>query len=606
MLITRLFKKRIFSKSRIQDIIFLIGIFLFSAVLILSLFPRTESEDTVSRIYFFYLIGTIPVIAAVYFIIVSFRRQIYASASDIGSSIRFKIALAFVFVAVLPSLPIIILSNRIINNTLSELISERNTQSIEESLQMAHECIEQEYSGIRQEICFIDRTVKGRPIEGSRELRPLYESKGFGMVLYRAEKIAFEGNTVLPADRDSASNEFAPGFGTLLAAMPVKERIKVYTISIKNNPIIAGRLAAGGTLIVLYKKIPPRVFERIALYEETMRRYKQREFLKTYFQTGLGIFLMLLSIVIIILSITMSYFLSRGITRPVFELISAAKQVAGGNFNIHLARNSQDEIALLFDSFNRMVAQLEESRLVVYQTQKLQAWREMARKLMHEIKNPLTPIRLSAERIQLRYREGHPDIANIIQTGTETIIDEVNVLKQILSEFSNFARLPEMRPEPGDINQKIINCVNFFMGHERITFHLNLDDDIPEIYFDKILMRQALTNMIQNSIEAIRNRGDIFIKSELTYYGGERIVKISIRDNGIGIREEHLPKIFEPTFSLKESGTGLGLAIVEKIILEHRGRIFCRSRYGEGTEFIIELPIQKPEDSHGKNPDSRR
>ena len=598
------FKRRVFSRSRLQDIIFLIGIFIFSAVLIVGLFPKDDVEDNVSRIYFLYLIMTVPVIAAVYFIIVSFRRELYAGASDIGSSIRFKIALAFVFVAIIPSLPIILLSNKIITQTISELFTEKNTRSMEESLSMAHEWVLRDYNELKVELNGISSARGGSGYEFTAEHSDIYSSRGYMILRYRVQKIAEEGNVLHPADNGTAPHPlFAAGIEKLLHTVPLKREPKLYSISVQNIPLLVGSVITGNTVTVLYKKIPKKVSRRIALFEETLRRFKQQEFLKTYFETGLGIFLLLLSIIIIVLSIALSYFLSQGITRPVFELMDAAKQIAAGNFAIHLERSSQDEITLLFNSFNRMAEQLEESREVMFQTQKLQAWREMARKLVHEIKNPLTPIRLSAERIQRRYKEGHPDIETIIQTGTETIIDEVHVLKQIVSEFSRFARLPEMKPELLSINQKITNCVNFFMGNEKIIFHLNLDDSIPDILIDKILMRQALTNLLHNAIDSILEKGNIFVKSELTSYEGERIVRITIKDDGTGIREEDLPFIFEPTFSTKDSGTGLGLTIVEKIVLEHKGRIFCHSRYGAGTEFIIELPAIESEEAHGENPD---
>ncbi len=605
MFFDKIKKKASFSRSRIQDVIFLAGIFLFSAVLIIGLFPKTQTEDNASRIYFFYLIGSVPVIAAVYFIIVSFRRKIYASAPDTGSSIRFKIALAFVFVAVIPSLPIILLSNRLINHTMMEMLSERGSRQVDESLAMAHECVQREFSDIEHELAFFGAETPPTPLQRAALRAPFFESKGYGLLLYRVRGRKGGGNTVTPANTATARDRYHAGISRLLDVMPLVRGPKTYSISIGETSIAAGRVSAGDITFVLYRELPVSLFSRIALYEEALSRQTQREFLKHHFQTGLGVFLMLLSILIIVLSIAMSFFLSQSITRPVFELIEAAKHVASGNFNIHLTRRSQDEITLLFNSFNRMVDDLEESRIEMYQTQKLQAWRDMARKLVHEIKNPLTPIRLSAERIQRRYLEKHPDIDNIIRTGTETIIEEVKTLELLVREFSRFARLPEMKAEMQSINRKIKNCVDLFTGDERIAFHLNLDDSIPDLLIDKILMRQAITNLIQNAVESIQGRGDIFIKSELTSFAGEKMVRLNIRDNGVGIKEEHLSSIFEPTFSLKEHGTGLGLAIVEKIILEHRGRIFCRSRFGEGTEFIIELPVPAQEGGDGKDTDRR-
>jgi two-component system nitrogen regulation sensor histidine kinase NtrY len=188
--------------------------------------------------------------------------------------------------------------------------------------------------------------------------------------------------------------------------------------------------------------------------------------------------------------------------------------------------------------------------------------------------------------MQLRYRENHPDIKNIVLTGTDTIIEEVNVLTSILSEFSRFARLPEMKPEYDDLNASVESCVNFFHGHERVAFHVDLDPGVGSVLFDKMLLRQALTNIIQNSIDAVEDRGNIHIATRRL----DGTVAIHIRDDGTGIKPEDLDKIFEPTFSTKPHGTGIGLTIVEKIILEHHGRISCRSKPGEGAEFVIELP----------------
>ena len=187
--------------------------------------------------------------------------------------------------------------------------------------------------------------------------------------------------------------------------------------------------------------------------------------------------------------------------------------------------------------------------------------------------------------------------------GTGTIIEEVKALTLILDEFSGFARLPEMRGEYQNINSVIENCVNFYMGHEGIVFHLSLDNSIPKLFIDKFLIRQALINILQNSIDAMHKKGNIFVKSEYADKDG-RIIRISIKDDGPGIKEEDLEKIFDPSFSTKTTGTGLGLAIVEKIILEHNGRITCNSKIGDGAEFVIDLPVIVEEQS-GKNTVSR-
>ncbi len=601
MLLDALRKKRIISKSRFQDFIFLAGIFLFSAIIILGLFPTTDAEEKVGRAYYLNLMMTIPVIAAIYFIIVSFRRKIYSGPADIKASIRFKIALAFVFVAIIPSLPIIILSNKLINNTITEWISEKDTQAMEESLKMANEAIVQNHADIR----FRLDTIRDSGLYTSyptilRREKSLRE-EGYQFLLYSAA----EGNAfVLLTDKEEA-RPYSPGITKVLNAIPPGQGVRLYNISTAGRSLVLGALRQGNDILAMFRSNPEKTSARIALYEEALQRYRQREFLKPYFQTGMGIFLLILSIIIIAASIAVSYLLSREITRPVYELEAAARQIASGDYSIKLRRETQDELAILFASFNRMAEQLEEGRMVMYQKQKLQAWRDMARKLVHEIKNPLTPIRLSAERIRKRHAEGHPDLDSIIKIGTDTIIDEVNALMEITAEFSRFARLPEMKPEIGNLNEKVASCAGFFQGNERITFHLELDEKIPPMYFDRILLRQALTNLIQNAVDSISETGTIRIRTLLAGSEGRGSVKIFIRDDGAGIREEDMDLIFEPTFSSKEHGTGLGLAIVEKIVLEHRGRITCSSKPGEGTEFTIELPILGEEELHGQDTDRR-
>ncbi len=249
-----------------------------------------------------------------------------------------------------------------------------------------------------------------------------------------------------------------------------------------------------------------------------------------------------------------------------------------------------------------MVHQLDSSKKIMYQTQKLEAYREVAQMLLHEIKNPLTPIKLSAERIKKRYFNKTGDIDKVINTGTETIIEEVKVLTMMLNEFSQFAKLPEMKGEIQDLNSIIGNCYTSFLGHDRVKIDINLDNSIPDIFIDKHLMKQALTNIIQNAIEAIKETGNISITSKLINEGQKKFARIIIKDDGIGIDEKNIDKIFEPSFSTKESGSGIGLAMVQKIILEHNGDIICNSTNGEGTEFIIDIPIYEDEvDQIGKD-----
>ncbi len=596
-------------KPVLYDVIFLVGIFAFSALLILGLFPRNDTVQGAGRSFFLYAMMAVPVIVAIYIIVISFRRKLALPGSRTLFSIRVKIALAFVFVAILPSLPIILISNNIISHMISELITEKTANALDESIRMSRESISQKYEDVRSELTSLQYALNSGMMgidssAGRKNAEKFYGNKGYGTIFYYVVQSSGNFNSLAPLD-DYRKDVLAADIGSFLGAARIPYGVGVYNISAGPQSLILGTLRTGTGLVALYYKLPEKVYSRISMFEESLGRYREREYMKSYLQTGVGIFLLLLAIFIVMISIAASLLLSKNITRPVLELEEAARRVADGDFTMALHRDSPDELALLFDSFNTMIRQLEESRRVMFHTQKLEAWREVARKLVHEIKNPLTPIRLSAERMQQRFKENHPDIGTIVLTGTETIIEEVNVLMSILGEFSRFARLPEMKPEFGDLNPNIESCVNFFHGHERVVFHLDLDASLPKVYFDKILLRQALTNILQNSIDAIADKGDIYIRTSLAGGGAGARAVISIRDDGSGIPPEDMAKIFEPTFSTKPHGTGIGLVIVEKIVLEHKGRITCSSVPGEGTEFVIELPATlQPGSSDGKNTDS--
>ena len=270
------------------------------------------------------------------------------------------------------------------------------------------------------------------------------------------------------------------------------------------------------------------------------------------------------------------------------EIANAAKSVASGNFDIELTGNSNDEISVLFGSFNTMTRQLKENREAMYVAQKLNAWKEVSRKLIHEIKNPLTPIKLSAERMRIRFNEKNPEIGAIINKGTDTIIEEVSAIQRILDEFTNFARLPEAKPEKQNLNVAIKSYAALFQAHENVTISFFLDETIPPIPFDKLLMRQGIVNIMKNAVEAMNGKGVIVIRTGLI---NQNVSFVSIKDSGPGISPDDISRLFEPTFTRKKGGTGLGLSIVEKIALDHRGRVYCKSKPGEGAEFTIELPV---------------
>jgi two-component system nitrogen regulation sensor histidine kinase NtrY len=211
----------------------------------------------------------------------------------------------------------------------------------------------------------------------------------------------------------------------------------------------------------------------------------------------------------------------------------------------------------------------------------------MARRVAHEIKNPLTPIRLSAERIARRLKSGEPDLPQAIERGTRVIVEEVEVLKSLVDEFSRFARLPEMRPEPTDLVAVARSAARLFEGARegvRVSVESRLTNPVVRVDPDQI--KRALVNLIDNALEACGEQGSIgVLLSER-----EGVVTLEVADTGRGVPPRDRDKLFLPDFTTKGRGTGLGLAIVSRIVADHNGTIRVEDNRPRGARFIIELP----------------
>lgn len=223
--------------------------------------------------------------------------------------------------------------------------------------------------------------------------------------------------------------------------------------------------------------------------------------------------------------------------------------------------------------------------------QRAAAWREVARRIAHEIKNPLTPIQLSAQRLRKRYKKRFVSDGKVFDECTKIIINQTEEIKNLVNEFSSFARMPATNPLPNDLSKVIRESISLFKELQKnISFEFIERDKIPVCNLDKDQMKRALVNILDNAVDAIENEGSITI--ETSYDKVFQIARIEIADTGCGIPQEEKLKLFEPYFSTKKSGTGLGLSIVSTIIADHNGYIRARDNYPKGTRFIIELPVK--------------
>ena len=252
--------------------------------------------------------------------------------------------------------------------------------------------------------------------------------------------------------------------------------------------------------------------------------------------------------------------------------------------NLTVLRDENDEFmgtVVVFDDLTQLL-----------KAQRMAAWREVARRIAHEIKNPLTPIQLSAQRLRKKYLARFNEDEKVFDECTDIIIKSVDELKTLVDEFSTFARMPAIQTTACDLNEIIRESMTLYQeAHRAVSFSFRPDDTLPQLQLDHDQMKRVFINLLDNAVAAIDGAGTIDIES--VYNRELQMVSCIVADNGHGISAEDRPRLFEPYFSTKKSGTGLGLAIVNSIISDHHGFIRVKDNHPKGTKFIIELPVSR-------------
>jgi nitrogen fixation/metabolism regulation signal transduction histidine kinase len=296
----------------------------------------------------------------------------------------------------------------------------------------------------------------------------------------------------------------------------------------------------------------------------------------------------------LLMTLIIAIFFTKRVTNPIADLTEATRRVAAGDFSIQILARRGDELGLLIRSFNAMVQDLEKSRAALVKAEKISIWQNMAQQLAHEIKNPLTPIKLSAERVLRRWRNEPGQVGEIIETSMMAIIQETESLSALLNEFRTFAKPMEAPKSWTKIGEAVEEVLGLYKGsYPEILFSIEHIANDVTIKIDKIRFSQALSNLVINAIGAMDGKGTIEIRTDFVKKRETQYCRLSIRDSGNGISKEESLNIFTPYFTTKETGTGLGLPIVERIVTDHGGSIWFNSGEGVGTTFFIDLPVNE-------------
>ncbi|HEY6950827.1 MAG TPA: ATP-binding protein, partial [Bacteroidota bacterium] len=291
--------------------------------------------------------------------------------------------------------------------------------------------------------------------------------------------------------------------------------------------------------------------------------------------------------IMVILIMSAGWGIARQLSIPVRELTSAAEEIGKGNLDVRVRQRSSDEIGQLVKSFDQMVDEIKTSRINLAAAERKLAWTEMAKQVAHEIKNPLTPMKLSIQHLRQAFRDKAKDLPGIVDRTTQIIIEQIDALSRIAAEFSHYARMPEKRFERISLDETVLECVELFNNIKGIEFRVKFDDNNSQLIADKDELRRVFINIIRNSVQAMERGGTIAIESGRV---GNRCT-LRFKDSGEGIPGNLLTKVFEPNFSTKTDGTGLGLAISQKVIQDLNGTITLSSIPGKGTTVEISLPV---------------
>ncbi|PJZ56087.1 LIC_11548 family sensor histidine kinase [Leptospira barantonii] len=547
-------------------------------------------------VYIFYFI---PLFSLSLLISYFYRNKRNLETGRLKSSIRYRLTLSFIFVALLPSVPILFLSS----NITGKLYERFYGIDIEEALSSGETLISNEE--IPKKKLLVEKT---RLLESFLRMQPLnleslvagasklnlIQSDEFYVGIYEKEKSILEnrGLKYRPLEKNFKSFSKTSNWKEFLSYRPD------YCMYFIRVPFPVGEYSLQ-TGIRVHKGEEKIVYSLIS----TRRNYDRADLAKEKLPYRIRLTFSIITVSIFLLAIYFSLLFARKISRPIIELANATQKISMGETDISLEIREAGEIGALIDSFNQMVQDLKSKDAELMRSQRIAAWKEVAQRMAHEIKNPLTPIQLSAERIRRKMKsENMEQFREIVSTGTDTIIKQVRVLEHLVNEFSDFARMPAPKLINQNLEPIILEAVKLFEHTPQIKITTNIAKGFPQLFLDQKIILRVLTNLVKNSIEAIERKrekeetpdyiGTIHITASTTRKIMRRVAVISIEDNGIGISPELKQKVFEPYYSTKNNNTsGIGLAIVQKSVIDHNGHISIDSSNMGGCRFQIELPV---------------
>jgi len=498
-------------------------------------------------------------------------------------SLRSKFIVIFLLVTFLPVLPLVYLAEFFLKKTMSLTLQRPMAEGLSSALELVSAQMNTELRKLAARLHWVKSLNQNSPAA----------NWNWGI----QNPIRF----ISP--EDSVQLALIDAGGVILKSWPETSKIN-FEKSVLQNGLPADSLVNAGAdssavrlALRLSNDMRPAVWlmgEKV-ISEKMQQRFKavisaaqMREYLdlkETELRESLLLSFLILYAPMLLISLAAGWYLARRITAPLAELSTGVQQLAAGKWQHRVAIRSQDEIGRVGRAFNQMVENLRRQQEQVIGLEKMAAWREIARVLAHEIKNPLTPMQLMVRQIQDEYKGEDETYRQTLAEGCRIIDEEIEQLRQLVREFSDFARMPELHLAPGQFNELAAEVARLYSQR---PIELQLASNLPALHFDWEAMRRVLINLIENAMQASATAR---ITLRTFYDAGENQIGFAVEDTGPGIPPENLARIFEPYFSTKKSGVGLGLAIVKRIIEEHGGAIAVSSEVGRGSSFVCKFSL---------------
>lgn len=522
------------------------------------------------------------------------------------ATLRQRLLALFFLVALVPSLGATLLITQYLSKSLAALRNPETERALGQSLEVIRQGIERLGSDAQHHatVMAADPDLTGllapeRLPDLERALRDAARERGLDYVcLYR----------VKPA----TARVFGARFGPRIT-IPEPERASLQAALNEGGLVTGGGaprqvsgVAAFGAdyLILAGYQLDPEISGEIEALQKNLTMYRRLGVYTWLSQRSLWIFAAIWSLALGLLSFLLAALVSRGISRPVVALESAMERVSSGDLSRRVKPEGTREVRFLGNAFNRMVDEIQTSRRALLRAERLAAWREVARAVAHEIRNPLTPIQFALQRLKEEARRPEAPRARVIEESAEAILREVRSLQEFATAFSSVAQLPEPNPQACDLVALAEDVARLYSGSTPVEFRVEAERPVPVAWADPGQMQRVLVNLIKNALEAMNGSGAIVLRVRRDAPAGAGVgtVALEVEDTGPGMDPATLERAAHPGFTTKSTGSGLGLTLVQRIVEQHGGRLTLESSAGVGTRATVTIPIAPDGAAPGEAP----